>query len=286
VSTALIGWLFWRIPPVDVAEAAAALDWPVLALATGLLVLGLYFWDAVCLRWLFAQIGWRLRFGTVLHARGCSYLLGAVNYELGQALLAWKLSQEQHIPVGRILAGCVLLGCHDLAVLLGLGLVGSFVGPVHQLRTLVFCITGIVSLVALSVLARSIRRGQEGWLAIWSWRRSARLLLLRGAYYGLMLAYAAIALDVCNLPVDVWIIAGVIPLVLLIVGLPISVSGLGTRETALKQLLAPASPAVVVAFSFFWSAGLIMGRLALGLGHTWLPWLLGWSEQGPSETTS
>jgi hypothetical protein len=286
VSAALIGWLFWRVPPSEVAEAAAALDWLLLTVVTGLLVLGLYFWDAVCLRWLFAQIGWRLRYGTVLHARGCSYLLGAVNYELGQALLAWKLSQEHGFPLGRILAGCVLLGCHDLAMLLGLGLVGSLVGPVDRLQTIVLCSAGIVGLVALRVFARRVSRRQEGWLAVWSWRRSARLLLLRGAYYGLQLTYAAVALGVCNLVVDARVIAGVIPLVLLVVGLPISVSGLGTRETALKYLLAPAPPAVVVAFGLFWTAGLITGRLALGLAHTWLPHLVGRFEQGPSETSS
>jgi hypothetical protein len=275
-SAALVSWLLWRIPPARLAAAAALLDWPWLAVATGLMVLGLYFWDALCVRWLFGHVGRPLRYGETLHARGKSYLLGAVNYELGQGLLAWEVARRQGIPLVKALAGCVLLAAHDLAVLLGFGLLGSFAGGGPRSRpTLVFCGAGIAGLLAFGLLGGLVRRARKtrfgGWLDVWGWWLSVRLWLLRAVYYGIILAYAAVALHLGGLAVTGWVVGGVIPLVLLADGLPISVSGLGTRETALLFLLDPAEPAVVLALSLTWSAGLMIGRLTLGLGHYWLP---------------
>ena len=272
-SGALMAWLMWRVPPGEVARAAALLDWRWLAPLTGLLVLGLYFWDAACLRWLFGRLGYPLSYAKMLHARGSSYLLSAFNYELGQGMLAWELADA--IPILRTLAGCLLMACHDVAVLLALGLAGSLLSTGSQSRTtLLFCLAGIGTLLAAALVVGLVRRSRQqgvaGWLSAWGWHDSAQLFFLRAGYYGIIFAYAAIALRLCDLTVDLWTVASVVPLVLLADGLPISISGLGTRETALLLLLDRHPPAIVLAFSFTWSAGLMVGRLLLGLAHVWL----------------
>ncbi len=277
VSAALVCWLLWRFPPEEIGRKAALLDWQLLVPVTGLMVLGLYFWDAVCLRWLFRRLGYELSYGNVLHARGRSYLLGAFNYELGNAMLAWQLSPA--IPMLRTLAGCVLRACHDVAVLLALGLVGALLSSDSSSRaTTLFCLAGIGTLLIAALVAAMVRRNREeslaGWLRAWRWWHSVQLGLLRACYYGIIFAYAWIALWLCGVVLDTGILIGTIPLVMLADGLPISISGLGTRETALLYLLSPSQPEVVLAFSFTWSAGLMGGRLLLGLGHTWLPRLL------------
>jgi Lysylphosphatidylglycerol synthase TM region len=274
VSAGLVCWLLWRFPPAELASRAALLDWQLLLPATGLMVLGLYFWDAVCLRWLFRRLGYELSYGTVLHARGRSYLLGAFQYELGNALLAWQLASV--IPMLRTLAGCLLRGCHDVAVLLVLGLVGALLSPDNVSRTtLLVCLAGLGTLLVAALAAAMVRRSREqdlaGWLRAWRWWHSAQLCLLRAAYYGIIFIYAAYALWLCGVAVDAGILVSTIPLVMLADGLPISIAGLGTRETTLLYLLSPEQPAIVLAFSFTWSAGLMAGRLLLGLGHTWLP---------------
>jgi uncharacterized membrane protein YbhN (UPF0104 family) len=57
-----------------------------------------------------------------------------------------------------------------------------------------------------------------------------------------------------------------ISLIQLAEALPITVSGLGTRETVLLNVMGPAQSEQILAFGFAWSAGLIVGRLAIGLG--------------------
>ena len=73
---------------------------------------------------------------------------------------------------------------------------------------------------------------------------------------------------ICRLHVDHQVVLGTIPLVLLADGLP-NFAGLGTRGTALQLLLEPEHPAVLLAMSLFWSAGLIIGRLSIALAHLW-----------------
>jgi hypothetical protein len=271
VSAALLGWLVWRVSPARLVEAAALLDWPGLALATVALVLGLFFWDAVCLRWLFARLGPALPYQVVLQARGCSYLLSAANYELGQGMLAWRLARAQGTSLARALGGCLLLAWHDAAVLLLLGLAGalSSTDPRAQAARW-FCLAGLGILLALGIGgALLVGRRLAGGPRWWDWRRAGQLGLLRAAYYAITLAYAATGLYLCGVAVDVRVVGSVVPLVLLADGLPVSVSGLGTREATLLYLLDPEQPAVVLAFSLVWSTGLMTGRLALGLAYCW-----------------
>jgi hypothetical protein len=283
VSAALVTWVVYRVPPHDLRDAAARLDWPLLALITAGMVLGLYFWDAFCLRWLFSQPKLQLCYGTALHARGTAYLAGALNYELGQGVLAWKLAQAQDIPLLGALGRCVLLGLHDVAVLLSLGLLGALLSTDARAPAIrISCTASLIGLFGLAVFVMympstwrlRLQASRWGaWLGWWTWGRSVRLCILRGGYYGLIIIYAATALPLCGVYLDYGVVFSVIPLVLLADGLPISASGLGTRETTLLLLLQP-SPELkgaVVACSLFWSTGLLTGRAALGLGHLWLP---------------
>lgn len=281
VSAGLIIWLVWRVSPQALAVAAARLDWPALALVFLTLVVGLFLWDTVCLRWLFSEPGLVLSYRRVLQARGRSYLLSALNYELGQGLLAWELASTGATPIAGALARCLLLGFHDVAVLLALGLAASWwvdlplVGAVR-----VFCATGLALLIGAGFLAtfmpakwreRFVRGRWRLWPDSWTWSRSLHLCGLRAIYYSMILAAVACGLEVASIPLSRRLVCGVVPLVLLADGLPISVSGLGTRETSLLLLLRPEEPAPLVAFSMIWSSTLVSGRLIIGLAYWWLP---------------
>jgi hypothetical protein len=93
---------------------------------------------------------------------------------------------------------------------------------------------------------------------------------LRLVYFGILIVYGGLALWICEIPVGPMVVLGTIPLVLVADALP-SVAGLGTRETALLLLLKPDSPATLLAMSLFWSTGMIVCRLAIGLLLLWLP---------------
>jgi hypothetical protein len=254
--------------------AASQLDWPRLCLVFSVMVLALYLWDSVCLHWLFAERGLPLSYGQVLRARGSSYIASAVNYELGQGLVAWGLARAQGTTLVGALGRCLLLAVHDVAVLLSLGLAGSMLIDTTIARGIMgFCAIGLSVLLILGLLAflfpgRWIG-GWQLWPGSWTWGHSLRLSGLRVIYYAIILAAVGVGLEVAPVPVGWQAVFGAVPVALLADGLPISVSGLGTRETALLSLIGAPQPGVLLAFSLIWSAVLMTGRLLIGLVHWW-----------------
>jgi hypothetical protein len=281
ISAGLLAFVVYRVSPHELGRAAAVVHWGWLVPLTAGLVLGLYFWDAVCLRWLFARPDAPLPYRAALYARGTSYLASAVNYEMGQGMLAWYLSRKQGMTLLAALSRCVLLAVHDVAVLLALGLIGALLSTDQRALVIrLVCGLGLSGLLALLLLAPNLpQRWRAAWLTSrwgaalddWDRRRTFHLFLLRGVYYAIILGYAVASLPFCGVYLDPLVTFSVVPLVLLADGLPISISGLGTRETALLLLLQPEQPARIIAFSLFWSTGLLTGRALLGLGHYWLP---------------
>jgi hypothetical protein len=282
LSALLVWWVIHRVSLDELKQAAYQVDWVPLSLLTAALVAACFLWDSFCIRWLFTQPESPLAYPTALAARGGSYLASVVNYEVGQGLLAWYLSRSQNLPLLTSIGRCVLLTFHDMTVLLALGLLGSLLSDEPRVRPIrIFCAAGLggvmVLALALNLLpAARLRRwratrwgaGFVGWNLI----RSARLCLLRGVYFAIIIFYAATALPLCGVSLDYSLIGSVIPLVLLADGLPISASGLGTRENVLLLLLHPEPDArgTVLAFSLIWSSGLIIGRSAIGLFYLWL----------------
>jgi hypothetical protein len=278
ISLGLLVWLMTWISPHALAQAASELPWRLLLPATITMVLALYFWDAVCLGTVYRVDGHRWGYWRSLHLRGLSYLGGAVNYELGQAGLAWGLARLQQTGLMRMLARSVLLAYHDIVVLLALGLFGSLWSDdprIEHLRLyLALALAGALALGAIigslpdEVRAKLRKKGTRSLLDGWSLGRSLRLVPLRVVYFSILLVYAAVALEICRIPVDGQVVLSTVPLVLLADGLP-SVSGLGTRETTLQLLLKPTRPEVLMAMSLFWTAGLVAGRCVIGLAHLW-----------------
>jgi hypothetical protein len=287
VSAVLVSWLLWRVSPQALANAASVLDWPSLAGLTAALVLALFVLDTACLCWLFSEPGRPLLIREALEARGLSYLFSAFNYELGQGVLAWRLAKSHGMHLAAALGRCVLLGYHDIVVLLGLGLVGSLVSDDPRAAvTLGFCAGGLAMLLGLAIgFCLTPTRWRQhlvafrwsAWLQAWTWKQSAQLAGLRVCYYAPILIYVVVGLSLCRVALDVRLVCGTVPLVLLADGLPISISGLGTRETALVYLLDPPQPAVLLAFSLLWSTGLIVGRLVIGL----VTWVTLWRRGSP-----
>ncbi len=278
VSLGLLSFMVLQVSPEKLSSAAAELPWRLLLPVTACMVLALYLWDAVCLSTVYQIDKGRWSYARSLHLRGISYLFGALNYELGQASLAWGAAKAQKTGVVRMLSRSVLLAYHDIIVLLSMGLFGSMLTDdprVVRLRLYVAIGLAVALSVALlgwalpaKVRAKFRRADSEAWFEGWSLQRSMKLVSLRVLYFCILVIYATVALAICQMPVDGQVVLSTIPLVLLADGLP-SISGLGTRETTLTLLLDPKNPAALVALSLIWSSGLILGRLSIGLAHYW-----------------
>jgi hypothetical protein len=293
ISAGLIIWLLSQVSPARLAAAAALLNWPVLAGLTTGLFLGLFLWDTVCLKWLFAQPAHPLPFRTVLHARAASYPWTVLNYEVGQGVLAWLLGRARDMPLGAAIGRTILLALHDVAVLLGLALVGAVViarprSPVIALA----CGGGLLALAVAAVILKRLPPGWRGWLPQrgsfldwWGLRHTLTLVGLRLLFFSIIWAYVAVGLRVCGFAEDGRVIGGVIPLALTAEAIP-SVSGLGTRDTVLKTCLQPSpeQEAVLLGFTLIWSTGLLIGRLTVGLLSVvvgLLSWCLSWRKRTP-----
>ena len=278
VSAAMIGWLLASTDLDELGQALVSLPWQWLVPLTAVMVVALYLWDTVCLQLVYVVRGRYLPYRRMLHVRGLSYLVGAFNYEAGQGMVAWNIARLQATRVLTALSRSVLLAYHDIAVLLSLGLVGSLFSDVPQVEgTRWFCAIGLGLLAAVAIVYRLLparwrwkfRHTRWGeWIHSWNWGRSAGLILARLVYFGILIAYAAGGLWICRLDIDRSVVFSGIPLVVLADGLP-SVTGLGVRENALRLLLNPPNPAVLLAFSLLWSSGMILGRVIIALVHLW-----------------
>ena len=281
VTAALVAWLLVRVSPQHLMKAAGEIAWVPLMAATGVMVVALYFWDAVCLTTVYSVHRNRWSYVESLHLRGLSYLGGCVNYELGQAALAWGLARLQHTGVLKMLSRSVLLAYHDVFVLLTTSLIGSLLTDDPRVtRVRPFLVIGVCVALAIAIvfklLPRSIRErfrrsDRESFLEGWSFLRSVRLIGMRLVYFGILTIYAVIALRICSVPMDHRVAVSAMPLVLLADGLP-SFAGLGTRETSMQLLLDPGREhaAVLLAMSFFWSTGMLTGRMAIALANLWI----------------
>jgi len=276
ISTSLLVFIIWWVSPQALVRAAAGLPWKLLLPTTAVMVVALYLCDALCLSIVYGAEHGELRYGQALHVRGLAYLAGALNYELGQAAVAWGMARLQHTSILRMLARSVVLAYHDIVILLTAGLIGALLTadsrvmrmrPYIAIGLAVVLIVGIVFWNLPDRIRQRIHTTKiKSILAEWSLRRSLRLVPLRFAYFGILVVYAAVALAICRIPVDHDVVLSTIPLVLLADGLP-NFAGLGTRETSLQLLLAPDEPGVLLAMSLIWTTGMIIIRFLIGLSH-------------------
>jgi hypothetical protein len=282
ISGGLLALLGWRVSWTEVAQAGSHLNWPVMSSLTVVMVLCLYFWDALCLGTVYALADGSppLSYRRLLRIRGVSYLAGAFNYELGQGFIALSMARIQSTSLLHSLSRSVLLAYHDLLVLLSLGLAASLLHGAGETAAIAdVCLIGLAILLiaALAILLLPGRVRQRlktsrwtEWLDSWQLARTPRLLLLRIVYYAILIAYGMAALRLCGIGVDALSALSALPLVLVADGLP-SFAGLGTRETALLFLLPTSQPETLLAMSLFWSSGMIVVRLIIGLVVYWRP---------------
>ncbi len=278
-SIALVAWLVRQISFAQLVRAASQVDWQLVAPATAGLVFSLYLWDAVCLRWLFSEPGHKLTYRVAVQARGTSYLAGAFNYGLGQGVLAWMLAEAQGVTLVSALSRLVLLAYHDMVVLFGLGLLSSITSDDPRVqRAAVICEIGLAVTASLVIVTLIMPKSWQdrmkatrwgAWLGTWSWKRSVQLSLLRAVNSAISMVYATVALTLCGVHWNFKALCCAVPLIQLAEGLPIGMSGLGTREATLVQLVGQDQREIVLAVGLIWSSGLIVGRSAIGLGHLW-----------------
>lgn len=279
ISLGLITWLLSTVSLPRLVAALAGLRWQLLVPATVVMVLALYFWDGLCLKTVYHFRHATISYRRMLQVRGMSYLVTALHSQLGQAMVVWNVAKLQRMSLLTTLSRGLVLMWHDGVVLLGGGLLGAIFSPSPRAPYIrVFCAVLLALLLIIAVIRAALpddlrkraRRTRLGaGLKDWTWRHTVKLLGLRVVYYAILGLYAGAALRICGIPTDFATTLAGVPLVLLADALP-SVSGLGTRDAALRSVFGAEHKEILLAMGLVWWSGLVSVRLAIGLIHLWL----------------
>lgn len=284
VGLGLVAWLLYRVPLVELGVAMGRGPALALGLYAAVHLLLSFFTDAAATRVGLAVVGIRRPLREILWVRGATYLLGLVNFTLGQGALAFHLTRT---GVRRgVAAGATLL--QVLVNFLALGLLVAFGAlfdaPLpREVRLLL--VGGVVFALAASVGTWALR---PAWLVRHSLlgpffdtrlAAHARALGARLAHFVLFSLLYWGALRVWGLPVPLGEALVLVTLLMFLAALPITPYGIGTVQVAQvlffsSYVAAPSAAereASVLAFSLVQYAASLLVQGALGYA-CWLRW--------------
>lgn len=249
VALAILAFLLTRIPRGALFSALEAGPWLSLGAYTFLQVLIILMADAYATSVSLAITGFRQRFYLIFLARGATYILGILNYALGQGAFGLYL-QRSGVKTIRAAGIMLFLMIINLGVLLCVASFGIMAGGYSGSSHLDLSLIGYGLLVGVALylatiwlrprflrsyqlLAPLLEAGLRGhlWAAL---GRLPHLLVLVLTYWG--------ALRLWGIPVPLAQGVAMVPLVLAIGALPITPAGLGTTQAALVLLFSPYVP--------------------------------------------
>ena len=280
VALAILALLFSRVPRKALLTAIETGPWLCLGVYTFLQMILVLCADAYATSVSLAITGFRQRFFLIFLARGATYILGILNYALGQGAFGLYL-QKSGVGTIRAAGTMLFLMIVNLGVLLFVASFGLMGGGYPGSSHFDFSTLGYGLLIAVAV-----------YLAIILWRprflRSYRFLapLLEAGFGGhlraaggrlphvllLVLTYWG-ALRLWGLPVPLADGVAFVPVVLFIGALPITPAGLGTTQAALVLLFSPYVPlptpggraAAILAFALVYYLFGIVSQALMGL---------------------
>ncbi len=259
VTAGLLILLFKRIPFHEVVAAArGAAGWTVPA--AFLFGLAIYLGDSFAI---WKTFGWfllpprrpdgaaeptaQLSLTDVLLVRGATYLLAAINYNVGQGAIVYFVHRVARVPVVRGVATVLLIMGINVLALLFLATFGLAVAPAvpHALKLIVAVAYAGLAVYVAAVLAK------PRWLASRplfdvllgaGLGGHARALAVRLPHIAILFAFQIVMLRGFGVAVPIIQAIAALPVVFFIAVLPISVQGLGTTQAAMIYFFARYAP--------------------------------------------
>jgi hypothetical protein len=276
ITAALLFFLFRKTSFADIAAALrGAAPWTVPAAVASMIAI--YVADSFAIWKTFDWFLAPLSFGEVAVVRGATYLLAAINYNVGQGAIVYFVHRARGVPVLRGVATILLIMGVNVLALLALASVGLAVAPdvPHSVPIVVGVAWAGLAVYALFVALK------PRWLAsrpIFDVLLSAglsghaRALAVRAPHIAALLAFQTSMLHAFGVAVPIGQAIAALPIVFFIAVLPISVQGLGTTQAALVFFFARYAPgdaahqkAAVLAASLSGQAIVTVLQTALGL---------------------
>jgi hypothetical protein len=246
VTAGLLVFLFKSIRPADVLAATrSAAGWTV----PGILAcsLAVYFADSFA-TW--KTFGWflaPLTFGQVLVVRGATYLLAAINYNIGQGAIVYFVKRAFGVPIVKGIATVLLVMGVNVLALLFLATAGLWVAP--EVPGYAKPIVGVawaglcIYALAVSLKPRVLAgRPVLNVLLTAGLGGHVKALAVRVPHIAALVAYQFTAMHGFHVDVPLGQAIVALPIVFFVAVLPISVQGLGVMQATLVFFFARYAP--------------------------------------------
>jgi hypothetical protein len=268
VTAGLLFLLFRRISIAEVvADARHAPGWmgPVVLA----FVVAVYLGDSFAIWKTFGWFLTRMSFADVLLVRGATYLLAAINYNVGQGAIVYFVHKNAGTTIMRGVATILLVLGVNVLALLFLATGGMAVAPElpHMVKVLIAVAWGGLAVYVALVAIRPgfldkplfevlLNAGVGG---------HAKALAVRIPHIAALMAFQFSALRAFGIQVPLVYALATLPITFFVAVLPISVQGLGTTQATMVYFFARYAPgsqaaqeAAVIA------ASLVAQAIALG----------------------
>ena len=272
VTAGLLAWLFHKIE-LDKFKAGIhnAAGW--MAPATLGCVVLVYLADSFAIWKTFGWFLTRMSFTDVLLVRGATYLLAAINYNVGQGAIVYFVHKNAGTTIIRGIATILLVLGVNVLALLFLTTGGIAVAP--ELPPLVKYFValawgGLAVYVALvAIRPRWLDKPVFEVLLNAGLGGHARALLVRLPHIAALMAFQYSALRAFGVEVPVGYAIATLPIAFFVAVLPISVQGLGTTQAMMIYLFGRYAPgkqeAAIVAASLMAQAIAFAFQALLGV---------------------
>ena len=275
VTAGLLVLLFRKIPFQQVVAATrGAAPWTVPA--TLLCTVAVYLGDSFAIWKTFGWFLTRLSFADVLLVRGATYLLAAINYNVGQGAIIYFVHRVARVPIIRGVATVLFIMGINVLALLFLTTAGLAAAPSVPHAVVVLVLVAYAGL-AVYIAAIALR---PRWLAarpVFEVLLNAglgghlRTLLVRLPHIAALMTLQIVLLHGFGVQVPLVDALAALPLVFFVAVLPISVQGLGTTQATMVYFFARWAPgdhaaqqAAVLAASLVGQAVMLAFQAVLG----------------------
>jgi len=268
VTAGLLFLLFRRISIAEVvADARNAPGWmgPVVLA----FVIAVYLGDSFAIWKTFGWFLTRMSFADVLLVRGATYLLAAINYNVGQGAIVYFVHKTAGTTIMRGVATILLVLGVNVLALLFLATGGLAVAPElpHMVKVLIAVAWGglAVYIALVAIRPRFLDRPLFEVLLNAGVGGHAKALAVRIPHIAALMAFQFSALRAFGIQVPLVYALATLPITFFVAVLPISVQGLGTTQATMVYFFARYAPvseaareAAVIA------ASLVAQAIALG----------------------
>lgn len=274
IAVALLAFVLARVDLAAVRASLARVNVAAFVGFAALFVLALLSADAFATLVVYRPVLGRIRYRDLFVVRGASYLPSILNHHVGQAFVTVFLSRSHGVPLTRVAGGTLVVYASWAACLLALGGAAVVATGLPAAWLLLPIGAGVGYLVVLAVRPASLagvdllrplfEAGVRGHLIAAAARVPHAAVLFAGTW---------LSLRFFGVDVPASAALSYVPILMVVVTLPITPQGFGTRDVLAATLLLPFAiggtdeerRAAIAAATASWGAVLTLVEAALGL---------------------